>query len=341
MASLFSVFLALMPLMTLQAGIIQQSCSNGESACSAKANSLLQVQQGTAHKVVMADPGDVSEVAMTNGDQNEKEEEESEEKVQKTHTTNEQEPEEKGAIPGEIGEQDNVGEQEQPTQNWNEEEPERKVVIPGDNIEQVERDEKEQEMQRQDEEGPEGPERELEGEGSDFYDEEGEGSNQDNNEVEGRLGNEVEEHLRHRGHLRPTSKPIPFHEEDNYVCYDYGKLFSTAAEAEGYFHNECVHEYQYTKALCNELSEKVFEKFVEDKDATWKPDSDVCVEINALLRADKARRHEQGLNPVVASPPNLELLQRSKRSHSGKSATTLDETNVLKAPVHNQAPYQR
>lgn len=282
--------------MTLQAGIIPEGCSDGQSACSIKANSLLQIHHGSASQTKrVADPGDYSEVTMGEGDDKEAatpsdnaQQEKHKEKEQNTKTNNQDEPEEKAAVPDQNGDQENGGKQEQ--------------------IDDV----------------PEGWEKELDPEGLDFNDHEGEGSSQYNNEME--------------GNQETTDEAVSGEEDLNYVCFSHGNYFSTTSEAEEYFHSQCVHQYKYTKALCDELSEKVFEKFVEDKDASWNPDSDVCAEINALLRADIARRHEIGLKRVAASPPKLELLQRSKRSDSGKSATSLDETNVLKAPANNHAP---
>jgi len=390
MASLFSVFLALMPLMTLQTGIIQQSCNNGDSACSAKANSLLQVQRGDAsqtklHKVVTADPGDYSEVGInedeeekgtTPGDHSEQGKGDKQEKAIRSQneenpgdysevgmnegeeekgttpgdhseqgkgdkqekaiqSQNEENPgdysevgmnegdEEKGTTPGDNSEQGKGDIQEKAIQSQTEEEPE-KGATPGDNSEQEKADKEEQEMAKN-EEGLEDGEGELEGEAGWDKDEEGEESSQENNEVE--------------GHAKPSGESVPPEEDEaNYICFNYGKYFSTASDAEGYFHTQCVQEYGYKRALCDELSEKVFEKWEQDRSASWKPDSDMCAEINALLRADIARRHEIGLKPAVASPPKLELLERSKLSHSGKSARSLDETNVLKNGDGNHAP---
>jgi len=53
-----------MPLFTLQAGVMPEQCSSGESGCSARANSLLQVQRaGDSQKTTVQE----SEKALANG----------------------------------------------------------------------------------------------------------------------------------------------------------------------------------------------------------------------------------------------------------------------------------
>jgi len=126
----------------------------------------------------------------------------------------------------------------------------------------------------------------------------------------------------------------------NYLCIDEGKSFTNAVAAAKYFQDECLHVYEYNATLCNGLSDKVFEKWHEDMSAPWKPDTDVCNEVDSLLRADTARRHEMGLAVVVASlptaAPTATLLERAERSSSASASSTLDE--VMRWKPSSPAP---
>jgi len=114
----------------------------------------------------------------------------------------------------------------------------------------------------------------------------------------------------------------------NYLCINEGNHLATDAKAKEYFFTECVHVYGYEPALCSGLADNVFEKYKRDESGPWKPDGDVCTEIDSLLRADAARRLQLGLNGVVASPPTAPwnaMLQRSTLSHSGSASTSFDK----------------